>query len=176
MAKDKQKKVVKVLVKEIAKIDEKMKKLLISRADLKASIELFDDSIRIDDMSIITGKMPSAPGRKKAVVPVVAKGKDADKVVRRGRKPSARMAVAGSILFGERIESEDSGRLLLKTFMQHLVKTGYVVVSGNFYMATSIGTKYARSYANTGIKFYTDTFDELLKECGFKFTRKKELV
>ena len=171
----KQKKVVTVLIKEISKIDAKMQKLLVARADLKASIELFDDSVHVDDVSIITGNMPKRDKKKPSIVAVVT-GKGADKIERRGRKKTARMAVAGTILFGERIEVEDSGRLLLKTFMQHLVKTGYVTTSGNFYLATSIGKKYMKSYANTGIKFYTDSFDEFLKECGFKFTRKKSLV
>jgi len=168
------KRVVEVLMSEIEAIDAKMKELLVERADIKTGIELFDDSIKIEDVSIIKGHMP----KKKKQVETVVVGNNADKVVRRkrGRKPSARMAVAGSILFGERIESEDSGRLLLKTFMQHLVKTGYVTVQDGFYIATEIGKKYAKSYARTGIKFYTDTFDELLKECGFKFTRKKETV
>jgi len=167
------KRVVEVLMSEIEAIDAKMKELLVERADIKTGIELFDSSVKIEDVSIIKGHMP----KKKQQVETVAKGDDAEKVVRRrGRKPSARLAVAGSILLGERVENEGSGRLLVRTFMQHLVKTGYVTVQDGFYIATPIGKKYARSYAKTGIKFYTDTFDDLLNECGFKFTRKKETV
>jgi len=170
------KKVVEVLVAEIANIDANIYKMLIERADLKVGAELFEPDIIIDEARLIRGPGSKTHKTKKVSVETIIKGKNANKIVRRARKKTARLAIAGSILFSERIENTDSARLVQKSFLQHLVSTGYIKPAGNFYLTIDAGKKYMRTYANTGIKFYTDTFDELIKECGFKFTRKKELA
>lgn len=169
-------KVVGIILERIEAVEATIRELLVERAELRAGAELFDSNVKIEDIKLVIGNAPVL--KKTKAADTIALGNNADKIVRRkpGRKASSRIAVAGSILFGERIKEEDSARLVVKSFLPHLIKTGYIIPHGSFYLATPKGKKFVKAYAGTGLKFFVDSFDELLSEANFQFTRKEELV
>jgi len=164
------KKVIDILMKEVEACETKTRELLKERADIIAAIELFDSSVKIDDMTVITGKRP-----KKRAVETVAIGNKADKVTRRPKKyadRTGRVAVSGSALFDSRVDSRVSKRIITKSLFEHLIKIGYLTSKGGGQYNVEVGGKhYMKSYEGAGVKFYTDTFDKLIDEVGFKYPK-----
>jgi len=160
------KKVINILMKEVEACEAKTRELLKERADIIAAIELFDSSVKIDAMTIITGKKP-----KKKAVETVATGKRADNIIRKKyAKRTGRTAVSGSILFDKRVDSGVSKRIITRSLFEHLVKIGYLTSEGNGQYQVEVGGKhYMKTYPGAGVKFYTDTFDKLIDEVGFKY-------
>ena len=165
------KKVVEILTKEIEACESKMREILKERADLVAAVELFDNSIKFESITIITGNIP----KKKVAVETVATGDKANMIMRKKpNKDRTRTAVSASVLFADRVPYSSSKRIVTRSLLDHLIKLGYLESKGKGQYTVAVGGKrFMVAYQGAGVKFYTDTFDLLIEEVGFKYTKKK---